>query len=46
MLTVGLLIALAAFIVTIAHAMNKCVLWPAVLLLAILHLLQGIPLGR
>jgi len=44
MLTVALLLALAAFVVTIAAAMNRAPLWPAVLLLAIALLLQSIPL--
>ena len=45
-LTVLLLVAVAAFIVTIAHAMNKCPLWPAVLLLAVAEMLRALPLGR
>ena len=46
MLTVLLLVAVAAFIVTIASALNKAPLWIAVLLLTILALLQSLPLGR
>ena len=46
MLTVLLLIAVAAFIVTIVAAMNKCPLWPAVLLLAVAEMLRALPLGR
>jgi hypothetical protein len=45
-LTVLLLVALAAFIVTIASALNKAPLWIAVLLLAICELLRALPLGR
>jgi hypothetical protein len=46
MLTVLLLVSIAAFIVTIASALNKAPLWIAVLLLTILALLQSLPLGR
>jgi hypothetical protein len=45
-LTVLLLVAVAAFIVTIVAAMNKCPLWPAVLLLAVAEMLRALPLGR
>lgn len=44
--TVLLLVALAAFIVTIASALNRAPLWIAVLLLAICELLRALPLGR
>ena len=46
MLTVLLLLAVAAFVVTIVHAMGKCILWPAVLILAVIELLRALPLGR
>ena len=46
MLTVVLVLSLAAFVITIVHAMGKCVLWPAVLVLAVIELLKAIPLGR
>ncbi len=46
MLTVALLLVLAAFVVTIASAMGKAPLWVAVLLLVVLELLRAIPLGR
>lgn len=46
MLTVLVLLAVAAFIVTIIAAMNRCPLWPAVLLLSIAELLRALPLGR
>lgn len=46
MLTVLILIAVAAFVVTIVSAMNKCPLWPAVLLLAVAEMLRALPLGR
>lgn len=46
MLTVFLLLALAAFIVTIVSAMNRCPLWPAVLVLTVIELLRAVPLGR
>jgi hypothetical protein len=44
MLTIALLLALAAFVVTIAAAMNRAPLWPAVLLITVALLLQSIPL--
>jgi hypothetical protein len=46
MLTVLVLLAVASFIVTIVAAMNRCPLWPAVLLLAVAELLRALPLGR
>lgn len=46
MLTVFILLAVAAFVVAIVHAMGKCPLWPAVLLLAVAELLRALPLGR
>jgi hypothetical protein len=44
MLTIMLLLALSAFVVTIASAMGKAPLWIAVLLLSIAALLQSVPL--
>ena len=46
MLTVLLLLALAGFVLTIAAAAGKCPLWPAVLLLVLIELLERLPLGR
>ena len=46
MLTVFLLLALAAFAVTIASAVGKAPLWVAVLILTLMELLRAIPLGR
>ena len=46
MLTVTLVLALSAFVVTILAAINRCPLWVAVMILCVLHLLQSIPLGR
>ena len=46
MLTVLVLIAVASFVVAIVHAMGKCPLWPAVLLLAVAEMLRALPLGR
>lgn len=46
MLTVLLLLFLAAFICTIASALNKCPLWVPVLLLCVAGLLAHLPLGR
>ena len=46
MLTVFVLLALGAFIVTILHTLSKCALWPAVMLLSVIELLRALPLGR
>jgi hypothetical protein len=43
-LTITLLLVLAAFLVTIAHAIGKAPLWPAVLLLVLVELLRVVPL--
>lgn len=44
-LTVVLLLALSAFIMTVVHAMGRCPLWPAVLVLCIIVLLMVMPMG-
>lgn len=46
MVTVLLLLALAAFVISIIHAMGKAPLWPAVLVLSVLEMLRALPLGR
>ena len=46
MMTVSVLLALAAFVVAVVHAMGRSPLWPGVLLLAVLELLHALPLGR
>lgn len=43
MLTVTLLLVLAAFVCTIASAMGKCPLWVVVLILVVVHLLAVLP---
>jgi len=43
MLTLTLLLALAAFIITIAAAMGRAPLWVAVLLLCLIELLRWVP---
>lgn len=43
MLSVTLLLVVAAFICTIASALGKCPLWVAVLLLVVVHLLGSLP---
>lgn len=43
MLTVTLLLVLAAFVCTIASAMGRCPLWVAVLILVVVHLLAILP---
>lgn len=45
MLTVFVLLAIAAFIVTVASAIGKAPLWVAVLLLAVIELLRVLPRG-
>lgn len=44
MITVQLLLALSAFVVTIASAVGRAPLWVAVLLISLALLLQVIPL--
>ncbi len=46
MLTVFLILALAAFIVTIASALGKAPIWVAVVILCLIELLRALPLGR
>jgi len=46
MITVLLLLAVAAFVLTIMSAVRPWPLWPAVLLLALSELLRALPLGR
>jgi hypothetical protein len=45
-LTVSLLLVVAAFICTVVSALGKCPLWIAVVLLCVLELLRVMPLGR
>jgi hypothetical protein len=45
MLTVMLLLAVAAFVSAIAGAMGKCPWWVPVILLSLALLLQSLPLG-
>jgi hypothetical protein len=45
-LTVFLLLAIAALVLVLVHAMGKVVLWPSVLILVVIELLRAIPLGR
>lgn len=46
MLTVFILLIVAAFVVTIMAAMQKAPLYVAVLILCIIELLRALPLGR
>jgi hypothetical protein len=46
MLTVFLLLAIAAFVVTIASALNKAPLWVAVIILCLIELIRALPLGK
>jgi hypothetical protein len=46
MLTVTMILLLAAFVCTIASAMSKCPVWVPVLLLCVLELVRLLPLGR
>jgi hypothetical protein len=43
LLNIGIVLALAAFLVTIASAMGKAPVWIAVLLLCILALMKALP---
>lgn len=45
MLTIFAILAVAAFIVTIASAIGKAPLWVAVLLLCVIELLRVLPRG-
>lgn len=46
MLTVFLLLAVAAFVSAVAEAMGKCPGWVPVILLCLIELLRALPLGR
>jgi hypothetical protein len=46
MLTVMLVLVIAAFICAVASAMGKCPLWVAVVFLCIVELVRALPLGR
>ena len=46
MLTVFLLLAVSAFVVTILAALNRAPLYVAVLVLCVIELLRALPLGR
>ena len=46
MLTVLLVLVLAAFIATFLSAIGKCPLWVGVVFLCIIELLRVIPLGK
>lgn len=46
MITVMLLLAIAAFICCVASALGKAPLWVAVLFLCVIALLHSVPIGR
>jgi hypothetical protein len=46
MLTVFVILALSAFIVTVLAAMSKAPLWVAVVILCLIELLRVVPLGK
>lgn len=46
MLTVFLILAVAALIITLLSAVGKAPLWVSVLLLCIIECLRSLPLGR
>ncbi len=46
MFTVTMILLLAAFVCTIASAMNKSPVWVPVLLLCVLELVRALPLGK
>jgi ABC-type phosphate/phosphonate transport system permease subunit len=45
-LTVFILLAIAAFILTLVAAVNRVPLWVGVLVLCLIELLRALPLGR
>ena len=45
-MTVTLILALAAFVATVASAMGRAPLWVAVLLLTLIELLRDLPVGK
>ncbi len=46
MITVFVLLAIAAFIVALASAIGKAPLWVSVVLLCLIELLRVLPLGK
>jgi len=46
LMTVFVLLAVAAFVVAVLSAMNRAPLWVAVILLCLIELLRALPLGR
>jgi len=46
LLTVILLLVIAAFVTTVVSAMGKCPLWIAVLFLVVIELLRVLPVGK
>jgi hypothetical protein len=44
MLTISLLLVLVALAIVLGAAVNKAPLWPAVLILALVHLLNSLPI--
>ena len=46
MLTVFVILALSAFVLAIASAMERCPLWVSVVVLCLIELLRALPLGR
>lgn len=44
--TIFVILAIAAFVITIVSAVRSWPLWPAVLLLAVIEMLRALPLGR
>lgn len=43
MLSVNVLLALVAFVCTVANAMGRCPIWVPVLILTLIHLLAVLP---
>jgi ABC-type phosphate/phosphonate transport system permease subunit len=46
LITVFVLLAIAAFILTLVAAVNRVPLWISVLVLCLIELLRALPLGR
>lgn len=46
MVTIFVILAIVAFVCTIAAGMGRCPLWVPVLLLSLIELLRALPAGR
>jgi len=46
MLTVTLVLAIAALIAAVVAAMQRCPLWVSVIILCLIELIRALPMGR